>query len=117
MGKRFLCLYVEFSFLKIFINFPSKKRKITFVFLYILLILLVAIDLIVQHIRDFLNNRSCHGSTSNIQLHMNLDYLNAGGKTRRGILKANYSTVPTTTSPTISNITTNVNILESFRPH
>ncbi|XP_060651095.1 uridine-cytidine kinase isoform X1 [Drosophila nasuta] len=33
----------------------------------------VAIDLIVQHIRDFLNNRSCHGSTGNMALYMNLD--------------------------------------------
>ncbi|XP_068157050.1 uridine-cytidine kinase isoform X1 [Drosophila tropicalis] len=33
----------------------------------------VAIDLIVQHIRDFLNNRSRHGSTGNIALYMNLD--------------------------------------------
>ncbi|KAL9891278.1 uridine-cytidine kinase isoform 1-T1 [Glossina fuscipes fuscipes] len=33
----------------------------------------VAIDLIVQHIRDFLNNRSGHGSTSNIQVFMNLE--------------------------------------------
>ncbi|KAH8278789.1 hypothetical protein KR018_009478, partial [Drosophila ironensis] len=36
----------------------------------------VAIDLIVQHIRDFLNNRSRHGSTGNMALYMNLD-LNA----------------------------------------
>ncbi|TMW53110.1 hypothetical protein DOY81_001838 [Sarcophaga bullata] len=41
----------------------------------------IAIDLIVQHIRDFLNNRSCHGSTSNIQMVMNLDTLNAGDAT------------------------------------
>uniref|UniRef100_A0A1A9WH70 Uncharacterized protein n=1 Tax=Glossina brevipalpis TaxID=37001 RepID=A0A1A9WH70_9MUSC len=33
----------------------------------------LAIDLIVQHIRDFLNNRSGHGSTSNIQVFMNLE--------------------------------------------
>uniref|UniRef100_A0A1B0GF10 Uncharacterized protein n=1 Tax=Glossina morsitans morsitans TaxID=37546 RepID=A0A1B0GF10_GLOMM len=33
----------------------------------------IAIDLIVQHIRDFLNNRSGHGSTSNIQVFMNLE--------------------------------------------
>ncbi|XP_016952792.1 uridine-cytidine kinase isoform X1 [Drosophila biarmipes] len=38
----------------------------------------VAIDLIVQHIRDFLNNRSRHGSTGNMALYMNLD-LNATG--------------------------------------
>ncbi|XP_037719308.1 uridine-cytidine kinase isoform X1 [Drosophila subpulchrella] len=38
----------------------------------------VAIDLIVQHIRDFLNNRSRHGSTGNMALYMNLD-LNASG--------------------------------------
>ncbi|XP_001359145.5 uridine-cytidine kinase isoform X1 [Drosophila pseudoobscura] len=36
----------------------------------------VAIDLIVQHIRDFLNNRSHPGSTGNMALYMNLD-LNA----------------------------------------
>ncbi|KPU74887.1 uncharacterized protein Dana_GF20736, isoform B [Drosophila ananassae] len=36
----------------------------------------VAIDLIVQHIRDFLNNRSRHGSTGNMALYMNLE-LNA----------------------------------------
>ncbi|XP_030375923.1 uridine-cytidine kinase isoform X2 [Scaptodrosophila lebanonensis] len=33
----------------------------------------VAIDLIVQHIRDFLNNRSLYGSTGNMSLFMNLD--------------------------------------------
>jgi len=33
----------------------------------------VAIDLIVQHIRDFLNNRSCHGSTGNMALYVNID--------------------------------------------
>ncbi|ALC46380.1 CG6364 [Drosophila busckii] len=33
----------------------------------------VAIDLIVQHIRDFLNNRTCHGSTGNMSLCVNLD--------------------------------------------
>ncbi|XP_034660586.1 uridine-cytidine kinase isoform X2 [Drosophila subobscura] len=38
----------------------------------------VAIDLIVQHIRDFLNNRSRPGSTGNMALYMNLD-LNASG--------------------------------------
>ncbi|XP_062121863.1 uridine-cytidine kinase isoform X1 [Drosophila sulfurigaster albostrigata] len=41
----------------------------------------VAIDLIVQHIRDFLNNRSCHGSTGNMALYMNLDL--GGGRWRR----------------------------------
>lgn len=39
----------------------------------------VAIDLIVQHIRDFLNNRSCHGSTGNMALYMNLDLGNGIG--------------------------------------
>ncbi|KAH8312066.1 hypothetical protein KR044_009235, partial [Drosophila immigrans] len=39
----------------------------------------VAIDLIVQHIRDFLNNRSCHGSTGNMALYMNLDLGFTGG--------------------------------------
>lgn len=33
----------------------------------------VAIDLIVQHIRDFLNNRSYLGSTTNMALYMNMD--------------------------------------------
>ncbi|KAL9891280.1 uridine-cytidine kinase isoform X2 [Glossina fuscipes] len=50
----------------------------------------VAIDLIVQHIRDFLNNRSGHGSTSNIQVFMNLEpETQLGGKRRRGILRVN----------------------------
>ncbi|KAI8121831.1 hypothetical protein CVS40_7197 [Lucilia cuprina] len=50
----------------------------TFVNILYVTLAIVAIDLIVQHIRDFLNNRSCHGSTSNIQMVMNLDTLNAG---------------------------------------
>lgn len=49
----------------------------------------VAIDLIVQHIRDFLNNRSCHGSTGNMALCMNLDLGNSiGDVTATGIGKA-----------------------------
>ncbi|KAM7360545.1 uridine-cytidine kinase isoform 2-T2 [Cochliomyia hominivorax] len=76
----------------------------------------VAIDLIVQHIRDFLNNRSCHGSTTNIQMVMSLDTLNAGGKTNSGILKVNTSTVPPL-SPTLSNNSINVNLGSFSRPH
>ena len=77
----------------------------------------VAIDLIVQHIRDFLNNRSCHGSTSNIQMVMNLDTLNAGGKSSSGTLKANNSTTVPINSPTVSNNATNANLGSFSRPH
>lgn len=49
----------------------------------------VAIDLIVQHIRDFLNNRTCHGSTGNMALYMNLDLGNSiGDGTASGVGKA-----------------------------
>ncbi|KAH8359014.1 hypothetical protein KR093_003870, partial [Drosophila rubida] len=44
----------------------------------------VAIDLIVQHIRDFLNNRSCHGSTANMALYMNLDLGSGSGSGAAG---------------------------------
>lgn len=89
---------------------------ILLIFNFSCFIFAVAIDLIVQHIRDFLNNRSCHGSTSNIQMVMNLDALNAGGKTTGGILKANTSTVPTI-STTIPNNTINVDLGSFSRPH
>ncbi|KRF82935.1 uridine-cytidine kinase isoform X1 [Drosophila virilis] len=39
----------------------------------------VAIDLIVQHIRDFLNNRSYPGSTGNMGLYMNMDLCGGDG--------------------------------------
>ncbi|XP_034486995.1 uridine-cytidine kinase isoform X1 [Drosophila innubila] len=45
----------------------------------------VAIDLIVQHIRDFLNNRSCHGSTGNMALYVNLDLGGGSGDGAMGL--------------------------------
>ena len=48
---------------------------------------------------------------------MNLDTLNAGGKTSSGTLTANNSTTVPTNSPTVSNNTTNANLGSFSRPH
>lgn len=56
------------------------KLLVLFGFQYfIIFFIAVAIDLIVQHIRDFLNNRSKHDSTSNLAMNMNNSCLTSGG--------------------------------------